>query len=286
MCSKTTLRPKGKSKCLLAGRYVSPFRYPGGKYWFLKVARRWLANGSKLPEVLIEPFAGGAGISLAAVRDELVSRVVFAELDQDVAATWETILNGHAMWLTQELLSFRVSRKRVEAALSRLPESAHERAFQCLLRNRTARGGVLKKGAGLLRRGEAGRGLRSRWYPEALALRIKMIVNLKSSIHFRGGDGFALIREYLDHSGAVFFVDPPYTQAARRLYAHWEIDHENLFQLLADAKGDVLMTYDNTSEVRRWAAKYGFQVRPVSMRTTHHRKKRELMICRTFHWFK
>jgi len=133
------------------GRHISPFRYPGGKSWFLKIARRWLA-GQARPEVLVEPFAGGAGISLMAIGEDLVDEVVFSELDQDVAATWETILNGHARWLTQEILSFRLTRKRVEETLSRSPKNAHERAFRCLLRNRTARGGVLNEGAGLLRR--------------------------------------------------------------------------------------------------------------------------------------
>jgi DNA adenine methylase len=268
------------------GRYISPFRYPGGKSWFLKIARRWLAGQVTRPEVLVEPFAGGSGISLTAIGDDLVDEVVFCELDQDVAAIWETILNGRARWLTQEILSFRLSRKRVEETLSRSPKNTHERAFRCLLRNRTARGGVLKKGAGLLRRGEEGRGLRSRWYPQTLAKRIETIVALKPFIQFRSGDGFALIREYLGHSGAVFFVDPPYTRAARRLYSHWDINHKELFQLLARASGNVLMTYDDTVEVRGWAEKYGFQVRRISMRTTHHCKKRELMISRQFDWLK
>lgn len=270
----------------LISRHLSPFRYPGGKSWFMDLVRRWLMAQPKRPKVLIEPFGGGAGTSLIAVKDGLVEEAVFAEIDQDVAATWETVLNGHATWLVDKIVAFRVSRKSVVAKLKETPKTAHEQAFQCLLRNRTARGGVLSEGAGLIRRGEDEKGLKSRWYPETLARRIQTIAGLKTQLHFRHSDAFEVIGEYLNRTDTVFFVDPPYTQAARRLYRHWSIDHEKLFELMEDAKGDVLMTYDDTSEVRMWATRYGFQVRKLSMRTTHHQEKRELMICRDFDWLK
>jgi DNA adenine methylase len=272
-----------KTITVVRDSFLSPFRYPGGKSWFIKIARAWLQARAKRPRILIEPFAGGAGISLAAVNESLVNEAVFAELDRDVAAAWNCVLNGHAPWLTKRIRSFRVSRKRVEEQLRRKPTSEHERAFQCLLKNRTARGGVIAKGAGLIRKGD-GRGLRSRWYPDTLAKRIEMISTLKASLDFRRVNGFTLIRKYRRHKLAVFFVDPPYTRAARRLYRHWKIDHERLFKELRGVAGDVLMTYDDTTEVRRWAKKYGFQVKPISMKTTHHMKKRELMIAKNFDW--
>lgn len=270
----------------LAGKYLSPFRYPGGKSWFVDHARRWLKGQAKQPKLLIEPFGGGAGISLFAVHERLVERAVFSEIDRDVAATWETVLNGHAAWLANEILTFRVSRERVEKKLKAEPKTDHERAFQCLLKNRTARGGVLSVGAGLIRSGENGKGLKSRWYPETLSNRIQAIARLRGQLHFSKSDAFKVIGQYLDRADTVFFVDPPYTQAARRLYTHWNIEHEELFKLLRDAKGQVLMTYDDTKEVRRWANRYGFKVRRISMRTTHHQHKRELMISRDFGWLK
>jgi DNA adenine methylase len=124
----------------------------------------------------------------------------------------------------------------------------------------------------------------SRWYPETLVERLRKIASIKDKIEFRQSDGFKLIRRFLRSKRAVFFVDPPYTQAARRLYTHWNIDHEALFKLLCRVKGDVLMTYDDTPEIRGLAKKYGFQVRLISMRTSHHKKKRELMIAKDFKW--
>jgi DNA adenine methylase len=266
--------------------FLSPFRYPGGKSWFVKTARKWLANRPKLPNILVEPFAGGAGISLAAVNEGLVRKSAFAELDRDVAATWETMLNGNAQWLIKKITSFKIGRRRVEKILARDPRLKRDRAFKCILRNRTARGGLISEGAGLIRQGEDEKGISSRWYPDVLAGRIRVISSLRSKLKFKRSDGFQLIRKHLHQKGVVFFVDPPYTKAARRLYKHWNISHEELFKLLSRAKGDVLMTYDDTAEVREWTQRYGFRFKRISMKTTHHERKRELMISKTFDWQK
>jgi hypothetical protein len=43
-------------------------------------------------------------------------------------------------------------------------------------------------------------------------------------------------------------------------------------EIQASAKGDVLMTYDDTAEIRSLAMKYGFQFKRITMQTTHHKK--------------
>jgi DNA adenine methylase len=123
--------------------FLSPFLYPGGKSWFVKLARQWLAHRAEKPKKLIEPFAGGAGISLAAAYEGLVQSSIFGELDSDVAAVWETILNDNSQWLIKRIVSFRIGRRRVERTLARKTVSKKGQAFKCLLRNRTARGGVI-----------------------------------------------------------------------------------------------------------------------------------------------
>src|SRR6266498_1526470 len=42
----------------------SPFRYPGGKTWFVPYLRDWLHSLRKRPAVFVEPFAGGGIASL------------------------------------------------------------------------------------------------------------------------------------------------------------------------------------------------------------------------------
>ena len=70
----------------------SPFRYPGGKTWFVPTFRRWMSQASVKPNLLVEPFAGGATIALTAVCENWVDHAVLMELDPDVAAVWRALM--------------------------------------------------------------------------------------------------------------------------------------------------------------------------------------------------
>lgn len=264
----------------------SPFRYPGGKTWLIPYIRDWLKSRAPRPTRLIEPFAGGAAVSLTAAFEGLTKHVIFAELDPKVAAVWRVVTNGQAEWLAQRILGFEVTEENVRTELSKNPVQLRDFAFQTILRNRMQRGGIMAPGAGLIKTGEKDRGLRSRWYPETLARRIKEINARKDKLTFVEGDAFELIKEHKQDAETVFYVDPPYMLASRRLYTNWEINHEALFSLLEECKGDFLMSYDNTSEVREQAKRFGFNAKPVAMKSTHHTKMTELLIGRDLCWLK
>src|SRR5947208_13379421 len=71
----------------------SPFRYPGGKTWFVPYLRSWLASLPRKPSVFVEPFAGGGIASLTAVMEGLADRAIMAELDSGVASVWKVVLS-------------------------------------------------------------------------------------------------------------------------------------------------------------------------------------------------
>jgi DNA adenine methylase len=262
----------------------SPFRYPGGKTWFVPYLRDWLRSQKSMPNRFIEPFAGGAIVSLTVGFESLAKHVIFAEFDTGVAAVWRVVLNGQAEWLAGEILRFDLSPKNVKIVLSQPCTSLKDRAFQTIVRNRVQRGGIMAPGAGLVKTGENGRGLQSRWYPSTLARRIREINQLKERFTFLETDGFTLLEEFKADSSAVFFIDPPYTLAARRLYTQWEIDHRRLFEMMKSCKGDFLMTYDNTPEILALARAFGFESRPITMKNTHHARMTELLIGRNLDW--
>src|SRR5438067_915945 len=143
----------------------SPFRYPGGKTWLVPIARKWLAQFAANSQ-LIEPFAGGAIIGLTAAFEGFVEKTTLIEMDCDVAAVWRTIISdGKAEWLAEKIRTFLPTPENIERALSTKSDSTRVKAFQTILRNRVQRGGILAPGAGLMKAGENGRGLVSRWYP-------------------------------------------------------------------------------------------------------------------------
>jgi DNA adenine methylase len=262
----------------------SPFRYPGGKTWLVPYIREWLQSKKQPPSRLIEPFAGGAIVSLTVAFERLAKHVIFGELDPNVAAVWRVVLNGHAEWLAKQILNFELTTEGVKHVLREPAQDIRELSFQTILRNRVQRGGIMAAGAGLIKEGENGRGLKSRWYPQTLARRIREINRLKDRLTFVETDAFKLIEEHKADKDAVFYIDPPYTLAARRLYTTWQIDHSKLFRLMSECKGDILMSYDNTVEVVTLAERFGFQNKAIAMKNTHHAKMTELLIGKNLDW--
>jgi DNA adenine methylase len=134
-------------------------------------------------------------------------------------------------------------------------------------------------------RGENGKGVASRWYPKTLAMRIQAIEMCMNRIAFSQTDGVARLESWLaaEQHGAVF-IDPPYTaggkRAGSRLYAHSNLDHARVFELLAQSSAPFLMTYDCAPEVRTLVRRFGFSAVHVTMKNTHHDRIGELVITR------
>ncbi|MBI5428324.1 MAG: DNA adenine methylase [Nitrospinae bacterium] len=266
----------------------SPFRYPGGKTWLIPRIRRWLENFERTPSILIEPFAGGAIVGLTAAFEHLAERVVLVELDAEVAAVWKTILEGDSEWLARRILSFDLTEDNIRKELAEKESSVKHKAFRTIIKNRTYHGGILAPGSGFIKVGENGKGIRSRWYPETLARRIRLIAQIRDRISIIEGDGISVIQKYARNKHAVFFIDPPYTVAGKkagaRLYTHHLLDHEKLFAVTKRIAGDFLMTYDNNDEIVSLAKKFGFQTKTVAMKNTHHAHMRELLVGRDLSW--
>jgi DNA adenine methylase len=264
----------------------SPFRYPGGKTWLIPVVRKWLMQDRAIVKELIEPFAGGGIVSLTAAFEKLAAHITMVEKDEEVAAVWEIILNGKNKWLADKIFSFPLTHDNANTELQNPDKKLEDIAFCTILKNRIYHGGIIAKGSGLIKNGEAGKGIMSRWYPKTLRDRILAIGFVKDKISFIKGNAYEVIENNLHNKDAYFFIDPPYTVAGKRLYTHFDIDHEKLFELTAQIKGRYMLTYDDTTEIRRLADKYHLDYRTIPMKTTHHLEKNELIISDGFKWWK
>ncbi len=266
----------------------SPFRYPGGKTWLVPFVIQWLINQQNRPSEFIEPFAGGASIGLTVAFEKLANHVTFVELDNQVAAVWKAIIYGDYQWLAERITTFDLTPENIDYVLNNSEISLEEKAFQTILRNRINRGGILAPGAGRIKNGENGKGIKSRWYPETLRKRIMNIGKIRERISFVEGDGLQVLEKNADRSDVMFFIDPPYTVAGKkagtRLYTHFEIDHERLFEITETLQGGFLMTYDNVPTVRELATRHGFVTELVAMKNTHNNKMVELLISRDLKW--
>jgi DNA adenine methylase len=262
-------------------RQLSPFRYPGGKTWLVPEIRKWIKSLYFKPKQFIEPFAGGAIVSLSIAIENLADNVIMSEIDPDVAAVWHIIFSN-PIDLCTKIINFKIERENVRKIINSNPIQIEDRAFRTIIKNRTQRGGIIAPGASLVKSGENGKGLSSRWYPNTLVNRINSINMIKDKIQFYETDAFKIIDRHKNNKLAVFFIDPPYTaggkKAGSRLYSHNIIDHIRLFDMMSKIKGLFLMTYDDTPEVIGMANKYHFSIHRIPMKNAHHEIKNELLI--------
>ncbi|HFA49633.1 MAG TPA: DNA adenine methylase [Bacteroidetes bacterium] len=263
----------------------SPFRYPGGKTWLIPRVRKWLTQSGK-PKELIEPFAGGGIVSLTAAFENLAEHITMIELDKEIAAVWEVIINGDNEWLANKIFNFDLTPEKAKKELEKENKNNNDAAFCTILKNRIFHGGILAKGSGMIKNGENGKGITSRWYPKTLKNRILAINHVKHKIEFINGDAFPILEFHKNNKSAYFFIDPPYTKAGKRLYTHFDIDHDKLFYLTAKLSGKYMLTYDDTPEIRELAKKYNLKYKTIPMKTTHHVQKNEIIISDNFEWWR
>jgi DNA adenine methylase len=282
----------------LAGKIVniasvphrSPFRYPGGKTWFVPTLRRWIEASERRPKFFVEPFAGGGIVSLTVAFENLAEKVLMVELDENVSAVWKSILGKDNAKLAKLILDFSFNRENVEEILEKSVRNTLQKAFQTIVKNRASHAGIMAPGSGLTKNGESGKGLGSRWYPETLAKRILEIQSVQEKIQFVEGSAFDVLPSYTDSARNFVFVDPPYTAAGKkagsRLYKHYELDHSKLMQLFANAKCEFLFTYDDSEDLRKMAARLGYKSALIAMKNSHHAKMTELLIGKDLLWLK
>jgi len=208
------------------------------------------------------------------------------EIDDEIAAVWKTIFYGDVEWLINSIISFNMTIDNVNRILSVEYMSNEEKAFKTIIKNRTFHGGILAKGSGIIKYGENGKGITSRWYPKTLAKRLNHIKQFRNKITFIHTDGMEVINENLNNN-CIFFFDPPYTaggkKAGNRLYNHYELDHELLFAF-CDKINCFLMTYDISYEIEVLAKRYNFEIKKIPMKNTHNAKMKEYIISKRIEW--
>lgn len=267
-------------------KHRSPFRYPGGKTWLVPRVRQWLLKRGRTAE-FVEPFCGGAIVGLSVAFERLAGHVTLVERDPQVAAVWQVILHGSSAdvdWLLERIVNFPMTRENAAALLSNPPGDLREQAFTTIVKNRVQHGGCLAKGAGLIRSGENGKGIGSRWYPHTIARRIRDIQTIRDRIAFFCADALDYMTQHPGNPDTAFFIDPPYWVAGTRLYDYSELDHPRLFDVVRQLEGDFLMTYDNVDEIRQLAVAHRFAARTIRMQNKNHVAKEELLIGRDLGW--
>lgn len=208
------------------------------------------------PKLFVEPFCGGASVSLGLLAQDVVERVLLADLDPLVAAFWyEATANGEA--LVKDMRKLEVSVAEWDRWRSTRPRSSRNKALKCLFLNRTTFSGILEGSAGPV----GGRAQQSD-YPIGCRFNKDSIAERILTVHRLAREGRIVDvfssrwQGTLDHAGwyaaeydpkaTVFYLDPPYIEKASRLYdlTFYEYEHRQLADHLRGTSHRWILSYD------------------------------------------
>lgn len=239
--------------------FSSPLRYPGGKTRLANKLQEAIEKnfGQEESVILVEPYAGGAGASLALLFAGKVEKIVINDLDRAIFTFWSI-----AVFDTDYLIN-KIRRTEVtidewkkQKAIYSSTKSDRMLAFATLFLNRTNRSGIMNGGpiGGIDQSGTWK--VNARFTKKTIIERLEKIKEFRDKIEVCNLDGIELLRnlEQRENRKQYFiFLDPPYFQKGQSLYLnHYDNkDHENLSRFLGGSSFKKwVMTYDDVPYIK------------------------------------
>lgn len=264
---------------------ASPLRYPGGKSSMTSVlaqVRRLNRLGNR---AVAEPFAGGAGASLALLFDEMTPEIYINDLDCSIRDFWWSVTqkcNDFIALLESCPISIDEWRKQREIYRSKGRISRLKRGFATFYLNRCNRSGVIFNAGPIGGVEQIGKWkIDARFNRKDLIARCRRLAEYRDRVVVSGSDGVQFIKS-MDADKTFFFVDPPYFEKGQSLYLN--VADSSYHAVLANhlrgmTESAWVLTYDDCAEIRNlydgWA-----NIRPFSLRysAAERRGGREVLI--------
>lgn len=265
--------------------YYSPLRYPGGKgklapFMELLIDKLDLRGGT-----YIEPFAGGAGIALDLLFNEVVGHIVINDYDKAIASFWKAVLKENQRFVDAIYnIPLNIEEwNRQRDILKSSNKYSFEYGFAAFYLNRTNRSGIINGGpiGGKQQAGDWK--LDVRFNREDLAERVIAIGQRKGDISIYNKDVHSLIVNYVPTYGkkTLIYFDPPYFEKGKQLYMNYFSfqDHERIEKLIREhVECNWLITYDNAPEIMRIYDGYDIRQYDLNYSVAKKRIASELMI--------
>lgn len=260
----------------------SPLRYPGGKSKIVPAIEHLLKQSANTDKIFVEPFAGGASVSLGLLEKEIVPSILLNDKDPAIYSFWNAVLNETDRILSDiEDIPLTVEewRKQKQILKDSTIVPCYELGFAAFYLNRTNRSGILKAGiiGGLNQNGTYK--MSARFNRKTLCEKIEKIANKKNRIQLYNLD-FENLFIKLSQEDSFLYLDPPYYEKGSQLYLDYftSEDHIRLHDLLSKMNCDWLLSYDNCPDINRLYLNYERIPYTFSYSINMARKETELFI--------
>ncbi|MBD5080508.1 MAG: DNA adenine methylase [Ruminococcaceae bacterium] len=236
----------------------SPLRYPGGKAKLSSFVRYVIENKvNREIDTYIEPFAGGAGVALDLLFNNVVENIIINDYDKAVYSFWKAAIY-EANRFVERIQEINVTVEEWKNQKNIYTNYRHKYSFDLgfatFFLNRTNRSGILTAGpiGGIHKNGNYP--INARFNKDDLIKKITSISQRRNNIKVYNKDIRNFIRLVIipnqEHSFVYF--DPPYFQKGKELYKNYFLpkDHTEIYsQISQTVTCPWLITYDNVTSI-------------------------------------
>lgn len=237
---------------------LSPLRYPGGKSKIYDKIINLIETNALGNKTYVEPFAGGFGIGIGLLCDDMVKTAILNDFDSHIYHFWFSVLY-HTDELLKKIIDTPITleeRYRQKAIYRNDTADEVSDGFATLFLNRVNFSGVINGGpiGGLSQSGTYK--IDCRFNKVEISKKIETIASLRDRIELYNFDASELISQHLQGQirTSFFNIDPPYVKKGRRLYTNYfkEEDHKSLERIITEYLGETqwIVTYDDCNLIR------------------------------------
>lgn len=270
---------------MIPARSITPLRYPGGKGFLARPVAQWLRASDVQVESVIEPYAGGAGLSISLLMGGFTKKVCLNDKFFPLWAFWQIISSkGDAVVRFIENVELTIENFLKYRQIILKPDETRELevALALLYFSRTSHAGALTGGPIGGYKQDTRWKIDARFNREDLASRVRAISSLGTMISSSNIDGIEFLNKQFSRTDdSLVFIDPPYYKKGRNLYRDW-MTHEDYFllrDLLRDKQSNRwILTIDNCDETRKIFGEFGGSTLPVRYTVWGSRAEKELIL--------
>ena len=232
----------------------TPLRYPGGKSK-LAIQFEIICKSNNI-NMYIEPYAGGFGIGLYLLLNNVVKNVIINDIDPLIHSFWYSILKHKNEFIdmiyhTDITMDNWYKYKEVITNYNNYDKLTV--GFATFFMNRTNRSGIIKAGVIGGKSQNGNYKLDARFKKDELIEKIERISKYKKHIKLYNKDALKLIsniKNRLDSHSLIYF-DPPYYFNANTLYNNFykPEDHKKIGKFIQKLEYPWIVTYDDVKEI-------------------------------------
>lgn len=270
---------------------ISPLRYPGGKAKFYNNIIKIFNDNNIEKPIYCEAFAGGAGLALLLLKNNIVDKLILNDIDKSIYCFWKSILdfnkefcemiNSVNIDLVEREIQKKIQKNKDILDLTKKSDVL-KLGFSTFFLNRVNRSGIIRAGVigGIEQNGNYK--MNCRFNKNNLIERIKEINKYKKKIEFYNLDAIDFLKKIENKKKIFIFFDPPYFQKGKDLYTNFYMieDHINLAKHISNLKQDWITTYDNTEEIKEIYSEFQIKEFDILYSLEKKRKAKEILICK------